>query len=111
MVGSYLEKKCEAGRVVGPVSPEDYPFVHTSSLGVILKSTPGKWSVIVDLSSPEGGSVNDAIREVWCLLAYATVDDAVRGLVNHGQGALLVKVDICSAYRVVQIHPDDRGLM
>ena len=111
VVGSYLEEERKAGRVVGPLCPEDYPFVHTSSLGGILKSTPGKWRLIVDLSSPEGGSVNDGIRESWCSLAYATVDDAVRGIANHGQGALLIKVDIRSVYRVVQIHPDDRRLM
>ena len=68
VVGSYLEEECKAGRVVGPLCPKDHPFVHTSSLGVIPKSTPGKWRLIVDLSSPEGGSVNDGIRS-WCSLA------------------------------------------
>lgn len=39
------------------------------------------------------------------------MDDAICGIVNHSRGALLVKVDICNAYSVVQIHPDDRWLM
>ena len=32
VVGSYLEEERKAGRVVGPLCPEDYPFIHTSSL-------------------------------------------------------------------------------
>ena len=108
VVHNYLEEECKAGRVVGPLCPGEYPFVHTSSFGVIPKSTPGKWRLIVDLWSPEGGSVNDGIRESWCSLTYATVDDAIRGIVSNGKGALLIKVDIRSAYRVVQIYPDDR---
>ena len=111
VVHNYLEEECKAGRVVGLICPGEYPFVHTSSFGVIPKSTPGKWRLIVDLSSPERGSVNNGIRESWCSLTYATVDDAIRGIVSNGRGALLIKVDIRSAYRVVQIHPDDRWLM
>ena len=62
---------------MGPLSPANCPFVHTSRLGVIPKNTSGKWRLIVDMSSPEGGSVNDGIREAWCSLPYATVDDAI----------------------------------
>lgn len=61
VVGSYLEEECKAGRVVGPLSPKDYPSVHNISFGVIPKSTPSKWRLIVGLSSPEGDSVNDKI--------------------------------------------------
>ena len=44
-------------------------------------------------------------------LAYVTVEDATRGIVNYGTGALLIKIDIRNAYRVVPVHPDDRWLM
>ena len=40
-----------------------------------------------------------------------TVDDAARAIVSMGQGAMLAKVDIKSAYRIVSIHPDDRPLL
>jgi hypothetical protein len=39
--------------------------VHVSLFGVIPKSEPGKWYLIVDLSSPCGNSVNDGINKEW----------------------------------------------
>ena len=46
-----------------------------------------------------------------CSLSYMTVDDAARAIVSMGQGAMLAKVDIKSAYRIVPVHPDDRPLL
>ena len=43
--------------------------------------------------------------------SYVTVEDATQGIVNYGTGALLIKIDIRNAYRVVPVHPDDRWLM
>ena len=111
VVTQYLESECRAGRVVGPLSIEEFPFVHISRFGVIPKSTPGKWRLIVDMSSPEGGSINNGIQETVCSLSYATVEDATQGIVNYGMGAFLIKIDIRNAYRVVPVHPDDRWLM
>ena len=65
----------------------------------------------MDMSSPEGGSVNDGIKELWCSLSYAMVIDAAHGITTHGRGAQLINFDISNAYRVVPIHPDDRWLM
>ena len=111
VIRDYLATELHAGRIVGPFDPKQYPYIHTSRFGVIPKSTPGKWRLIVDLSSPEGGSVNDGIRETWCSLTYVTVDNAAKGITAYGRGALMIKVDIRSAYRVVPIHPDDRWLL
>ena len=63
------------------------------------------------MSSSEGNSVNDGIQESRCSLAYVTVEDVTRGIVNYGTGTLLIKIDIRNAYRVVPVHPDDRWLM
>ena len=111
VVQDYLGTELKEGRIVGPLDPMEYPFIHTNRFGVIPKSTPGKWRLIVDMSSPEGGSVNDGIRDSWCSLSYATVTDATRGITSYGRGALMIKVDIHSAHRVVPIHPEDRWLM
>lgn len=111
VITQYLELECNSGRVVGPLSIAEFPFVHINRFGVIPKSTPGKWRLIVDMSSPEGGSVNDGIQESMCSLSYATVEDATQGIVDYGTGALLTKIDIRNAYRVVPVHPDDRWLM
>ena len=41
----------------------------------------------MDLSSPEGFSVNDGIREELCTLTHVSVDDAARAVVEKGRGA------------------------
>lgn len=106
-----MDTELKEGRIIGPLDPEEYPFIHTNRFGVIPKSTPGKWRLIVNLSSPEGGSVNDGIGDSWCSLSYVCVADAIRGITLYGRGALMVKVDICNAYSVVPIHPDNRWLI
>ena len=59
--------------------------VQVSRYGVIPKAKPGKWRLILDLSFPEGRSVNDGISLVICSLAsIITVDDVVRAIVSMG---------------------------
>ena len=78
---------------------------------MIPKGSTGKWRLILDMSSPEGMSVNDGIREAPCSLSYVSVEDAAKGVMAKGRGALMAKVDVQSAYRNVPIHPEDRWLM
>ena len=59
------------------------------------------------MSSPEGNSVNDGIQESRCSLTYVTVEDATQEIVNYETGALLIKIDIRNAYRVVPVHMTD----
>ena len=65
----------------------------------------------MDLSSPEGASVNDGIDSNLCSLKYATVDQAAELMLRLGRGALMAKVDIDQAYRRIPVHPDDRWLL
>ena len=46
-----------------------------------------------------------------CSLSYISVDTAARAVAQKGQRAQLAKTDIESAYRMLPIHPDDRGLL
>ena len=111
VVQDYLEDECSKGRVLGPFPPEAVPEVHVSRFGVIPKRGVNKWRLILDLSSPDGSSVNDGIRPDLCSLAYVSVDDATRASARAGQGALLAKIDIKRAYRLVPVHPEDRLLL
>lgn len=86
--------------------------LHISRFGVIPKSNqPGKWILILDLSSPEGFSVNDSIDPHVCSMSYATVDQAVSKVMELGRNALMAKVDIEHAYRNVPVHVEDRSLL
>ena len=86
--------------------------LHVSPFGAIpKKNKPDKWRLIVDLSSPEGHSVNDAIRRDLCSVLYTSVDKAVVLAQSLGQGYLLAKLDLKDAYRAVPVHPSDQCLL
>ena len=112
VVEEYLAKEVKERQVIGPLNPVEYPDVQVSSFGVIPKShQPGKWRLIVDLSSPEGQSVNDSIAKSLWSLSYISVDDIASVVLHLGRGALLAKMDVQSAYCNVPVHPDDRILL
>lgn len=111
IIGDYLGTECALGRIVGPVPLTFIPGMQVSRFGVIPKKQVGKWRLICDLSSPPGMSVNDGIPSEACSLSYVKVDDAAQVILSLGVGALLAKVDIKSAYRIVPVHPQDRHLL
>ena len=111
MVTRYIQEEVALGRMMGPLEPELAARVHVSPFGVIPKGHTGKWRLIVDLSSPAGSSVNDAIDPSSCSLTYISVDMVAKEVAQLGRGANLAKVDIKSAYRIVPVNPEDRMLL
>ena len=111
VVESYLEKECSLQRMLGPFPPETLPRLHINRFGVIPKGhNTGKWRLVTDLSYPPGASVNDGIDPDLCSLSYTTVEDVAAVAARYPQGALLTKLDVESAYRLVPVHPVDRPL-
>ncbi len=47
----YIHGERKAGRLLGPLRRADFLDVQVSAFGVIPKSEPGKWRLIVDLSA------------------------------------------------------------
>ena len=82
-----------------------------SHCGVIPKGLTGKWQMIVNLSFPEGSSVNDGIKADICSLHYAKVEEATEELVKQGRNSWMAKVDVKSAYRIVPVHLQDWWLL
>ena len=112
VIDKYLAKEVALNRVAGPFPVPPIHGLHISPFGVIPKrGQPGQWRLILDLSSPHGYSVNDGIPKDPYSLHYASVDDAIRILLQLGPGGLMAKFDVESAYRNVPIHPDDRYLL
>ena len=110
VVQSYIDKEVSAGRLVLSDGPDTQ--VHISSFGVIPKRhQPGKWRLIVDLSAPQGYLVNDGISEALCSLKYPSVHNGAQLAMQLGKGALMAKIDLQNAYRILPIHPDDRKLL
>ena len=112
VIDEYLATEVSMGRVAGPFSSPPLSRLHISSFGVIpKKGQPGKWRLIVDLSSPGGSSVNDGIDPDEFTLQYITVDQIIQMVSRYGPGALMAKFDVESAYRNIAVHPDDRFLL
>ena len=65
----------------------------------------------MDLSSPQDHSINDNLHRRLLHVSYASMDDAAMLMHFLGAGALMAKVDIQSAYRLVPIHPADRRFL
>ena len=100
MLGPFLREELDA-----------LPEAQINCFGVIPKGhNTGKWCLITDLSFPHGSSVNDGIAPELCSLVYVSVDTVAAVAAGYGRGALLAKMDIESAYRLIPVHPQDRPL-
>ena len=112
VIDSYLQSEVQTGRVAGPFSQPPLPVLHVSRFGVIPKRhQPGKWRLILDLSSPAGHNVNDGIAGEDYSLQYMKVDDIIAGIMRLGRGSLMAKFDVQNAYRIVPVHTEDRQLL
>ena len=110
VIDEYLAKEVALGRVVGPFTQPVLDNLQISRFGVIPKKDGG-WRLILDLSFPCGHSVNDGINKEEFTLTYSKVSDAISLIIKAGRGALMGKVDIKSAYRIIPVHPSDRHLL
>ena len=99
------------GRIVGPIDPRSAPVnTQISPFGVIPKpNQPGKWRLIVDLSSPTNYSIN--IEPELYSMHYLRMDEVIQAIVQNGWGSQLAKMDVESAYRMVPVHPQDRPIL
>jgi hypothetical protein len=112
VVQAYIDSEVGASRLAGPYPIHSISNLMVSRFGVIPKHhKPGKWRLVVDLSSPDGFSVNDGIAAPDCSMIYSSLDDAARFILLAGKGALLAKIDIANAFRIIPVHPDDRHLL
>ena len=108
-VNHLITSEVSAGRLVIADEPDK---VRRNPIGAIPKpNQPGKFRLIVDLSAPQGASVNDGIDATLCSLEYASVEQAAKLVKHLGRGALMGKLDLSSAYRRVPVHPEDQHLL
>ena len=112
VIDDYLANEVSLLRVAGPFASPPLPNLHVSGFGVIpKKGQPGKWRLIVDLSSPSGHIVNDGINLEEFSLQYIEVDQIICMASNYGSRALMAKFDVEAANRNIAVHPDDRFLL
>ena len=110
IVDDYLLNELKRGSIAWPFNALPNPSLHINRFGLIPKSEPNQWRMIIDLSFPAGTSVNGFIPDVEVSVKYASVDDAIGFVIKCGLGALMAKFDIKSAYYILPIHPSQRFL-
>lgn len=111
-VDSYISKELSFGATIGPFDTN--PLVgqlHLSPLNTVPKGSTDR-RVIVDLSCPKGGSVNDAIDKDLhegerFELHYPSVDNLADRIKCLGAGCLAYKRDLSRAYRQIPVCPGD----
>ena len=109
VVSEAIRKEIEQGRIREiPTLPEHY---YCSPIGLVPKKTDGNqtgWRLIFDLSCPPGKSVNDNIPKSYGALTYETLQHAIKLVAKVGQGAVMMKRDLKSAFRFIPVSPADQ---
>ena len=116
-INEYIDKEIAYGAIIGPFS--DNPFKVPLSISPLLsvpKKDTSERRTVMDLSFPEGSSVNDGIPKESYLgdpfkLHYPTTDNLIHLMNRHGAGCLLYKVDIKRCYRWIPVDPYDFHLL
>lgn len=104
-VEEYLAKEVDSGRIIGPFNTVPFKKFQLSPIGLVPKKTPGLFRVIVDLSYPQGESINDGIPDEAAHISYSTVSDAIKLILACGKHAYLAKADIEKAFRIIPLRP------
>lgn len=110
-VNSTILKEVKLGRLLGPFDSIPFQSFHLSPIGMVPKKNPGEFRMIVDLSSPQGHSINSGISDASARVSYASIDDAITKILECGPGAFLAKSDIESAFRLLPIRPSQYHLL
>ena len=112
LASQHIQQESSTGRLLGPLPQLLVSDCQVSPIGLIPKPhQPGKWHLIVDLSSPHGRSVNDAISVECCHMHYTSILEAASLIRRLGKGASLAKINLHQAYRMVPVHADDHHLL
>ena len=115
-IEAYLQEELSYGALLGPFEKHPIKGGHCSPFMTRSKPNSDRCCVIVDLSWPQGASVNAGIDKASYLdsafeLTFPTVDDITCELKRLGRGAHIYKVDVSRAFRHVKVDPRDYDLL
>ena len=110
VIDSALQKECEAGRILGPFQSPPLPNFRSSGLGLVPKHDGG-WRIMYHLSAPAPHSINDYVDPNSFSLTSCTIDDAYSIINKFGPNALLSKINLKAAFRLIPVRPEDWNLL
>ena len=105
-----LQKEVDLGRILGPFLEKPISNLRVSPIGLVPKNDGG-WRLITHLSHPCNSSVNDFIDPEVCKVKYSSMDKVLDMISLLGKGALLGKIDISQAFRLLIVNPADFDLL
>ena len=110
VISDYLVKELALDRMLGPFPLTGWSGeLHINQFGVIPKGPNiGKWRLL--LTSPPPPSKECQQRDRASPLLFVLHNCRPGSKDSPRRGALLAKVNIESAYRLIPVHPDDRTL-
>lgn len=112
-VREFVDTELQYDALLGPFDEEPFqPWFQISPLMTRAKKGSSERRIIVDLSFPNGTSVNDGIDPTDHLgvnITYSlpTISDLVIQLQQHGKYAYIWKADLKRAYRQIRSDPLD----
>ena len=116
-VDAFIEKELGKEALLGPFErPPFEPWTQTSPLMTRDKPDGSGKRVIIDLSFPEGSSVNDGIMKNFYqgednTYSLPTALDLGDLLLEGGKGTFMWKSDLTRAYRQLRVDPLDYPLL
>jgi hypothetical protein len=94
------------GYVIGPYTMPPFKDINISPLMATVQKT--KIRPILNLSSPEGTSLNDAVNKLAIRkLTMSSAKKFSQTLLHMGKNAKFAKSDLVDAYKLVPIHPSN----
>ena len=103
-VSDQIASRVLSNESAGPFAMPPFDMFVCSPLSVVPKSN-GKLRLIHHLSFPDNDCVNAGIDKDSFSLQYVTVDDAISFVRSLGRGALMAKLDIRNAFRLIPVSP------
>lgn len=105
-----INKELQLNRVAGPFPQPPFVNLQVSPLGLVPKKD-GDMRLIHHLSYPNEDSINSFIDPTACSVKYSSIDEAADMISKLGEGSLMAKSDIKSAFRLLPIAPGDFDLL
>ena len=103
LIKDKLQKEVKLGRMVGPFKEPPFPNLICSPVSLVPKKESSELCMIMHLSYPYGGSINDFIDPEKAATKYQSFQDAVKLVVQQGRFCWLAKGVVKSAFRVAPI--------
>ena len=114
-ISQFIQEEIDHNAMLGPFDSKPIRM-HVSPLLVRDKQNCNSKRTIMDLSWPQGASVNDGVKKDVYLgteydLRYPSVDTITNSLKNLGTSAQMYKIDISRAFRHIKVDPADIDLL